>query len=175
MDVGIVCSYGVILDRRLQTYLGTLIRYVTTRQIHTLILSGGQTRTSIVKTEARVLYEALQPRLPYISCILEEHAITTFHNLRYSKAILEQRHIPVDTLYIFCDSARFFKVRCLARLLFAGTRVHVVKFPRKEPFLDLSLASSVHAAAMPGRTFPLSRESAFEKSPMVDALTQVIY
>ena len=135
MDVGIVCSYGVILDRRLQTYLGTLIRYVTTRQIHTLILSGGQTRTSIVKTEARVLYEALQPRLPYISCILEEHAITTFHNLRYSKAILEQRHIPVDTLYIFCDSARFFKVRCLARLLFAGTRVHVVKFPRKEPFL----------------------------------------
>lgn len=135
MNVGIVCSYGVILDERLHTYLETLIRYVTTQQIHTLVLSGGQTRTTIASTEAQVLHEALRPRLPHIPCLLEEHALTTFHNLRYSKTLLEQRHIPVDTLYIFCDSARFFKVRCLARLLFPATRVQVVNFPRKEPLL----------------------------------------
>ncbi|GAK58464.1 hypothetical protein U27_05438 [Candidatus Vecturithrix granuli] len=135
MHVGIVCGYGVVLDERLQTYLQAVIEYVSDWQVDTLILSGGQTRRDSEKTEAQVVHEVLHTRLPHITYIFETQAMTTFHNLYYSKILLGHLHEPVETLYIFCDSVRFFKVVCLSKLLFPSTHVHVIKFTRREPLL----------------------------------------
>lgn len=135
MKVGLVCGYGVVLDERLQKYLNAVIEYVSAQQIDLLILSGGLTKRGSEKTEAQVIYTALHPRLPHVTYLFETQALTTFHNLSYSKTLLNHLHAPVETLYIFCDSVRFFKVVCLSKLLFPSIQVRVLKFTRKEPLL----------------------------------------
>lgn len=135
MHVGIVCGYGVVLDERLQTYLNAVIESVSARQIDTLILSGGRTRKDSEQTEAQVMYEVLHTRLSHVACLFETQAMTTFHNLSYSKILLSHLHAPLETLDIFCDSVRFFKVVCLSKLFFPTIQVRVIKLPRREPLL----------------------------------------
>lgn len=135
MKVGLVCGYGVMLDERLQTYLNAVIKYVSARQIDTLILSGGRTGRDSEKTEAQVMYEVLRTQLPHTTYLFEKQATTTFHNLYYSKVILNHLHTTVGTLYIFCDSVRFFKVVCLSKLLFPSIHVRVIRFTRRESLL----------------------------------------
>jgi len=135
MKVGIVCGYGIILDERLKAYLHAVVEYTAAHQIHTLILSGGHTVQGAEETEAQVMCELIRKKNQDLDLVLEEQSITTLHNLLYSKHTLDTFNCVIDTLDIFCDSARFMKVSCLAKILFRDHVVNVVRFERREPAL----------------------------------------
>jgi hypothetical protein len=119
-----------------------------------LILSGGYTVKGAKQTEARVMWEVMQREDPEFRMILEEESISTLHNLVYSKRMLEQFFTVGDPLYIFCDYVRFMKVTCLAKILFKGHPVRVVKFERKEPVLMYVLQIPFTLLQCLGALFP---------------------
>ncbi|PIE33894.1 hypothetical protein CSA56_09400 [candidate division KSB3 bacterium] len=130
--IGVVCSYGIIPDKRLRTYCASVAEYVSAHQLDVLILTGGHTVENASETEARVAWELIYPRATDCSFLFEEHSLSTLHNLLYARELLEKQMLTVETLYIFCDRVRFLKVLCLSKIIFKNSRVHVVQFKRQE-------------------------------------------
>ena len=154
MRLGIVCGYGIIVDQRLQTYLNSVIQYVTTHHIQNLLLTGGYTVQNANTTEAQVLARAIQKIHPDINIMMEDRSITTLHNLLYSKHMIETLDVPIEDVYIFCDAVRFMKVFCLSKILFKNYPVHVVSFKRKEPLFMYILQIPFTLIQCLGAIFP---------------------
>lgn len=131
MKLGIVCGYGNILDENLRIYINSVVDCAMQQNLSSLILSGGYTYNDKI-SEARLMAQLVSDRTHTIHLVLEEKALTTLHNLLYSKEILQNLNEPVEELYIFCDRIRFAKVYWLSRLIFSGQSVKIIKFSGKK-------------------------------------------
>ncbi len=170
MDIGIVCGYGLVVDSRLQSYLRSVLDYASQHALDALILSGGHTLKDARDTEARVMWRVMQPDIARFHMFLEERSISTLHNLLYSEQLLRREAISVETLCIFCDTLRFFKVFCLSKLIFRRYHVRIVSFERKEPLLmyalqiPFTLLQCLGAVCPPVEKGILTFRSVFRKS-----------
>jgi len=153
-NIGIVCGYGIVPDKRLRSYCETVAGSVIAQKIETLILTGGHTIEDAPETEARVVWEIMRPQLPNCSFVFEERSLSTLHNLLYAKNILDKYNVSMNLLYVFCDSVRYMKVVCLSKIIFTGYAVRVVKCERKEPLFMYVLQIPFTLLQCVGAVFP---------------------
>jgi len=135
-NVGIACGYGVMLNDSLKSYLKFVLKHICSENISTLLVTGGYTSKGSNISEARVMADFIGDAIGNTEVVKEDRALTTLHNLLYSRRLIQQCEFRVDKLYIFCDSVRALKVALLSRIVFANYRfLKVVKFRRKQaPF-----------------------------------------
>lgn len=77
----------------------------------------------------RLIGERLGTRM----LLLEEQALTTLHNLRFSRALIGRLDRAPDELVILCDPPRHLKVVLLAKIELRGFPTRVVSIYRHEP------------------------------------------
>jgi len=139
MKIGIVCGYGIVADERLIAYVRRVIESADEQQLDTLILCGGQTIRGAERTDAKTLRDLIGSDAARFRLLLEEASISTLSNLLYARQLIETCRLSVESLTIFCDTLRFVKVACLAKILFRGNPVHVVRVHRHEPLVMYAL------------------------------------
>lgn len=133
MKVGIVCGYGNIVDENLKNYIDLVICYIMENKIDQLILSGGCSFTKSNISEAQLIKELIRTKILDIDIFLEEESLTTLHNLLYSKRFLDNlENNKIQDIYIYCDQVRYFKINCLAKIIFRDYPVKIIKLQRKE-------------------------------------------
>jgi len=132
MRIGIVCGYGSNLDEQLKQYVSSIMEYAIKHKINSLIFSGGYTFKKSTISEARLMASLIVQPNSDTTILLEEKALTTLHNLIYSKKILESLNEKEYELFIFCDQVRFIKVNLLSKILFKDKNIKIIKVSRKE-------------------------------------------
>lgn len=135
MKVGIVCGYGNLLDDNLINYIGCVVKSANKYEIDCLVLSGGCSFTTSNTSEAQLMLRLIRQDSFETKIFLEEKALTSLHNLLYSKQLVEKLDLTTDLLYIFCDSIRYFKVWLLSKIIWKGKPVKIIKVGRKEPLI----------------------------------------
>ncbi|WP_254174025.1 ElyC/SanA/YdcF family protein [Planktothrix pseudagardhii] len=145
MKIGIVCGYGNIVDDNLKNYIDLVIFYITEDKIDKLILSGGCSFTGSNISEAQLMKELIRTKILDIDICLEEESLTTLHNLLYSKRFLDNlEYYQIQAIYIYCDQVRYFKINCLAKIIFRDDPVKIIKLQRKEkPLIYLAQIPSL--------------------------------
>ncbi|MBD2482704.1 ElyC/SanA/YdcF family protein [Planktothrix sp. FACHB-1365] len=139
MKVGIVCGYGNIVDDNLTDYLDFVISHIKEEKIDQLILSGGCSFTKSPISEAQLMKQLITNKISDIDLFLEEKSLTTLHNLLYSKEFLDNlENNQIQAIYIYCDQVRYFKINCLAKIIFRDYPIKVIKSQRKENILIYS-------------------------------------
>ena len=171
---GIVCGYGNILDDNFTGYMNSVTSFVREHEIETLILTGGCTFTHSTLSEAKLMSEWFHKQNLKLDLILEERAITTLHNLLYSRHIIQQLNLEIDNLYIFCDRARFCKLSLLARAIFKTLKFEVVKIGRQEPFFVYWLQIPSTICQLLGIFFPtVERKLLIDKQKWIEKFRSV--
>jgi len=132
MNIGIVCGYGVSLENDLERYADSISEFLGSEKIDSLILCGGYTVEQSDCSEAGLMQQLLRQRGVSQQFFLEQESVTSLHNLLFARKILENYNEPIQSICIFCDSARNFKIYCLSKIVFNDYVVKVVSFGRKE-------------------------------------------
>jgi len=132
MKVGIVCGYGNILDENLKQYVRGVITSALEQNLSAIILTGGCTFKRSTVSEAKLMFEMISEQNTNLQILLEENALTTLHNLLYSKQIIAASNLDIEALYIFCDHARSIKIYLLSKILFNDKIVRLIKIGRSE-------------------------------------------
>lgn len=132
MNLGIVCGYGVSLENDLERYADSISEFLDAGEVDSLILCGGYTVEQLDYSEAGLMQRLLQERGVKQQLFLEQKSVTSLHNLLFARKIIEGCNEPIQSVYIFCDSARKFKIYCLSKIIFSDFVVTVVSFRRKE-------------------------------------------
>lgn len=132
MRIGIVCGYGSNLDEQLKQYVNSVMKYAIAHKINNLIFSGGYTFKKSTISEARLMSSLIVEPRSDITILLEEKALTTLHNLIYSKELTESLNEKEYDLYVFCDQVRFIKAYLLSKILFKHRNIKIIKVARKE-------------------------------------------
>lgn len=135
MKVGIICGYGSKLDEGTRQYVESVMKYVLSNKIQTLILSGGFTSRESNTSEARLMLSLMEQQSQDVELLLEEKSLTTLHNLLYAKEIIERLKLSEYEVCIFCDQVRYLKIYILSKVIFKNSQnIQVIKISRKEYF-----------------------------------------
>lgn len=115
----VVLGYGCHLTEPMKRYLDFVASFVETGNIGSIITTGGYTNRKSAPgvSEAGMMAAYLKERGVTLPIILEETAVTTNENLRSVIRIARERRLTDKRIVVFCDGARSFKVRILARLI----------------------------------------------------------
>jgi hypothetical protein len=115
----VVLGYGCHLTEPMKRYLDSVVSFVETNKIAVVVTTGGYTNRKSAPgiSEAGMMAAYLKERGVETPIILEEAAVTTNENLRSVGQILRERHLDDKRMVVFCDSARSFKVKIIARLI----------------------------------------------------------
>jgi len=111
----IVLGYGCYLNEGMRGYLNTVIKFVNTNEVVSIITTGGFTNPKGAPgvSEAGMMAEYLSKNHS-TPIILEEFARTTTENLKGVKKILEKNpELTRLRVVIFCDSCRSLKVKII--------------------------------------------------------------
>jgi hypothetical protein len=154
MKAAIVCGYGSIVDHNLLAYMDSIADKVVELEINLLVLSGGCTFTSSKISEARLMASLLNQRKVQVDVLLEEQALTTLHNLIYAKQVLSEICKKPETIYIFCDQVRFFKICLLTQIVMKDDSVSLIKIGRQENIIVLLLQIPSTVAQVLGALSP---------------------
>lgn len=115
----VVLGYGCHLTEPMKKYLDLVISFARAGNVAAIITTGGYTNRKSAPgvSEAGMMATYLKKRSVATPIILEETAVTTNENLRSIIRIACERRLTNKRVVVFCDSARSFKVRILARLI----------------------------------------------------------
>lgn len=115
----VVLGYGCHLTEPMQKYLDLVASFMEDGNVVAIITTGGYTNRKSAPgvSEAGIMAAYLKECGVATPILLEETAVTTNENLRSVVRIARERQIAEKRVVIFCDSARSFKVRILARLI----------------------------------------------------------
>lgn len=118
--VAIVLGYGCHLTDPIKRYLEKVAAYDSAIPFYLIITTGGftQEKSAPGVSEARMMADYLESFGVSTPVILEEEALTTLENLRFVYELVRANGLENKKLVIFCDSARAFKIKLLARLIF---------------------------------------------------------
>ncbi len=115
----VVLGYGCHLTQPMKNYLDSVISFVKRNGVTAIVATGGYTNRKSAPgiSEAGMMASYLKERGVKTPIILEEASVTTNGNLRSVDRIIREQHLVDQRLVIFCDRARSFKVKILARLI----------------------------------------------------------
>jgi len=115
----VVLGYGCHLTEPMKKYLDCVAAFVDTNDIATVITTGGYTNRKSAPgiSEAGMMAAYLEKQGVTVPILLEETAVTTNENLRSIIRIARERRLADKRIIVFCDSARSFKVKILARFI----------------------------------------------------------
>lgn len=115
----VVLGYGCHLTESVKKYLDSVVLFVAINKVTAIITTGGYTnrKTAPGISEAGMMADYLKQSGVVAPILLEETAVTTNENLRSVIRIAREQQLTDKRVVVFCDSARSFKVRILARLI----------------------------------------------------------
>ncbi len=115
----VVLGYGCHLTEPMKKYLDFVASFAKANNVAAIIATGGYTNRKSAPgiSEAGMMAAYLKEWGIAKPIILEETAVTTNENLRSVMRILHEQRLADKRVVVFCDSARSFKVKILARLI----------------------------------------------------------
>lgn len=115
----VVLGYGCHLTEPMKKYLDFIVSFTKAGNVAAIITTGGYTNRKSAPgiSEAGMMATYLMERDIATPIFLEETAITTNENLCSVLRIAREQKLTNKRVVVFCDSARSFKVRILARLI----------------------------------------------------------
>lgn len=115
----VVLGYGCHLTEPMEKYLDLVVSFAETDSVSAIIATGGYTNRKSTPgiSESGIMATRLKERGVALPIVLEETAVTTNENLRGVARIAREQKLADKRIVVFCDSARSFKVRILARLI----------------------------------------------------------
>lgn len=116
----VVLGYGCHLHQRMRNYLRLVANYAMSKDDVIIITTGGFTNpvSAPGMSEARIIGEYLIKLGVETTILLEEEARTTKENLMNVRSLLSKLNLSPQSITIFGDKIRGFKVKFLARKIF---------------------------------------------------------
>ena len=115
----VVLGYGCHLTESMKKYLDLVVSFIKAENVAAIIATGGYTNRKSAPgiSEAGIMATYLKECGVTMPILLEKTAVTTNENLRSVARITREQQLANRRIVIFCDSARSFKVKILARLI----------------------------------------------------------
>lgn len=126
-ELVIVLGYGCHLHEEMKNYLRLVAGWTRNRGDMVVITTGGFTNPNSAPgvSEASMMADYLLKIGVDVPIILEENARTTRENLLNVRGILYEQNLQPESVTIFSDSIRGFKVKVLAKAIF---KIRPIKF-----------------------------------------------
>lgn len=115
-DCAIVCGYPTNMDGTispiLKSRIDQAIELYHQKAIRYIIVSGGAVHNRFSEADCMKDY-ALKQKVSQDAILIENQAISTYHNMLYSQKIMQENHL--ETCYVVTNSWHVIKARHYAR------------------------------------------------------------
>lgn len=137
-DCVIICGYPTNKDGQLSLVLKSRIQYgvelYQSHQIKYLIVSGGAVHNPYCEAEAMLNY-AISQGVPEEAILIENKAISTYHNMKYSKEIMDKHHLK--NCFIVTNGWHMVKAKHYAKKFGLDFTVAPCPNPKQMSFLSV--------------------------------------